>query len=388
MVACNVTIDTYAAMAIVDHCKRVTACTTEPPAIVGFLIGTVKTTATESAIRITNILPSSKNEAFAEVKAYFTNDARDRIIGIYTTKGVDTTVANLIKIDQSLALTVSLPTANNLSLELTATRITAKADSEGKREFAFSEANLRIHSAEIGANVVMATVMGQLFPDVASELKIRDPLSVETYAVEKKVGNTSAENLDVFADARLTVPHHISIADLEKQLSNLAQIASEGAKGKNVGGADPAIAKEIAELRAEAKKCLTDLEAAGKQQYAEDKIEDVLTAKYIAELSKARLDAISTSIVEAKEVARRYDAVRTGGFRGSAAVASTTTMAPASLVAAASPAVEVVVAPSVLVVVVAAEVVGIPVAATSVVGEPSPRPLPPSKPKGEEKRVS
>lgn len=315
MVACNVIIDTYAAMAIVDHCKRVATCTTEPPAIVGFLIGTTKATPTESTVRITNILPSSKNEAFNEVKAYITNDARDRIIGIYTTKGVDTTVANLIKIDQSLALTVSLPSAKNLSLELTATRITAKTDADGKREFAFNEANLRILSNEIGANVVMATVMSQLFPEVESELKIRDPLSVETYAVDKKVGAANTENLDVFADGRLTLPHHISIADLEQQLSNLAKIASEGAKGKNVGGADPAIAKEISDLRAEAKKCLTELEADGKNQYAEDKIEDVLTAKYIAELSKARLDAIATSIIEAKEVARRYDAVRTG-FRG------------------------------------------------------------------------
>eukprot|EP00744_Colponema_vietnamica_P018387 GILI01025947.1.p1 GENE.GILI01025947.1~~GILI01025947.1.p1 ORF type:complete len:353 (+),score=117.68 GILI01025947.1:72-1130(+) len=306
----SVQIDTYAAMAIVDHCKRINACVTEPPTIIGFLIGITKVVGKETIIRVTNILPTSKPELFAEVKAYITSDSRERIVGVYNTRGVDASVTSVVKADQFVYLAVTLPTPSNLQLELTATRIIAKNNAEGKRELTITEAPLQIASTEVGANVVLATVMGQLFPEVAQELKNRDPLSVETYAVEEKVGRATAENLDDFADHRLTLPHHISIADLEHQLADLAKIASEGAKGKNVGGADPSIAKEIAALRQEAKQCLADLESDGSQQYAKDKFEDVLTAKYIAELSKARLATIAGNIVEAKEVARRYENTR------------------------------------------------------------------------------
>lgn len=302
---CRVVLDTYAAMAIVDHCKRVSAVDAEYAAGIGQLVGTIKNTPAtkETVVRVTNFIPTPSPNAFSELKAFVTTSNLERVIGIYNVRKPDQNVTASLKGEQSIYLAVTLPTAEKLSLDLTATRIVNKGG-----EFAFHDAELSIASSGIATDVIMATVMGQIFPEVADELKARDPLSVESYTVDTKEG---ADELSAFED-HLTLPYHISVADLDKRLGDLAKIAAEGAKGKAVAGVDLTAAKEIAALRAEAKQCIADLEANG-EQYAEEKVEDVLTAKYIAELFIARFAAIHKTIIEAKELARRYDAVRGGG---------------------------------------------------------------------------
>lgn len=282
----QVEIETYAATSILDHCYRVQALQANVEnrsSICGMLLGF--RLPLEKKIVIADFVPGHNEENIKHVKN-FTN-AAILPLGWYSLTGLNANeITRMFKRNTStLLLTVQLPSSENkYTQQISALDFGWGQDVNTAPVTTQMEVTMR-HESPI-TNIIMASVMSDMFPDVADEIANHHRLSVETHAIADSDDTLPVKN----------VPSEISIEAITKSLAEIEQLPSAKNTPKK-------LAEEIKELQEKIRQTLKDVQELNDEDavagasptvgaaFGEDRLKETMLVKCLAAKVNQRLAA-------------------------------------------------------------------------------------------------